>query len=91
VPVVAPGDGGTGEVVRDGIDGRLVDPADSASLTGAVMELAADPALRARMGAAGRARVLGEFAEKGTSLRTWDEVRSIVEGRVEPRIEARAA
>ncbi len=50
------------ELVLDGETGRLVEPGDSAALSRAIASLAADPAERARLGAAGQARVESHFA-----------------------------
>ncbi|MCB9777308.1 MAG: glycosyltransferase [Alphaproteobacteria bacterium] len=55
--VVASHIGGIPELVTDGVDGRLVPPADPAALAAAVGALLADPARAAALGAAGRARV----------------------------------
>ncbi|WP_437304431.1 glycosyltransferase [Sorangium sp. So ce388] len=62
LPVVATAVGGMSEQVDDGVTGRLVPPADAAALAGALVELAADPALRARMGAAGWERARERFS-----------------------------
>jgi glycosyltransferase involved in cell wall biosynthesis len=61
-PVVATRVGGIPDVVRDGEDGFLVDPGAVDDLAERLARLAADPALRARMGAAGRARVFTRYA-----------------------------
>jgi glycosyltransferase involved in cell wall biosynthesis len=51
-------------LVRDGIEGVVVPPADPAALAAALERLAADPTLVARMGAAARARIeAGGFTE----------------------------
>ena len=50
------------ELIRDGTTGVLVPPDDPAALAEALMRLIADPALRARLGAAGAARVASAFA-----------------------------
>jgi glycosyltransferase involved in cell wall biosynthesis len=60
-PVIAARSGGTPEVVVDGETGFLVPPEDVDGLRGALHRLAADPGLRARMGAAGRERAEREF------------------------------
>lgn len=60
-PVVATAVGGVPEIVRDGIEGRLVPPGDPEALAGALLELLRDPELRERMGAAGRLRQQTEF------------------------------
>ncbi|GAA4432573.1 glycosyltransferase family 1 protein [Georgenia halophila] len=58
VPVVAPAAGGPLDVVADGETGHLYPPEDDGALGRAVAALAAEPARRARMGEAGRRRVL---------------------------------
>jgi glycosyltransferase involved in cell wall biosynthesis len=55
-PVVATRVGGVPDVVTDGVDGYLVAPGDMQSAADRLGILAADPALRRRMGAAGRER-----------------------------------
>jgi glycosyltransferase involved in cell wall biosynthesis len=54
LPVIATRVGGLPEVVSDGRSGLLVPPADVAALKAAIIALAEDPGLRARMGAEGR-------------------------------------
>jgi glycosyltransferase involved in cell wall biosynthesis len=61
-PVVATSVGGVPDVVRDGEDGFLVGLGDVDGLAERLARLAADPELRERMGAAGRARVLNRYA-----------------------------
>jgi starch synthase len=61
VPVVATAVGGIPEIVVDGVTGSLVPPADPGALADRVNALLADPALAARMGTAGRRRVLDDF------------------------------
>ncbi|TMK71171.1 MAG: glycosyltransferase family 4 protein [Actinobacteria bacterium] len=61
-PVVATRVGGVPDVVRDGEDGFLVEPGDSEVFAERLAELARDPALRERFGAAGRARVVPRYA-----------------------------
>jgi glycosyltransferase involved in cell wall biosynthesis len=60
-PVVATRVGGVPDVVRDGEDGFLVDPGGVDELAARLAELARDPGLRERMGAAGRERVLERY------------------------------
>lgn len=57
--------GGLGQAVVDGETGLLVPAEDVAALAGALARLAGDPALRARLGAAGPARVAAGFAAEG--------------------------
>ena len=61
-PVVATRVGGVPDVVRDGVDGYLVEPGDVEALARRLGELATDPALRERMGEAGSERVLRRYA-----------------------------
>lgn len=46
------------EVLREGETGLLIDPGDSAAMAACILRLARDPALRKRLGGAGRAEVL---------------------------------
>jgi glycosyltransferase involved in cell wall biosynthesis len=61
-PVVATRVGGVPDVVRDGIDGFLVDPGDVDALADRLADLAGDPDLVRRMGEAGRSRVLSRYS-----------------------------
>ena len=63
-PVVAGRAGGAPEAVDDGRTGLVVDAAAAGELSDALARLLADPALRRRMGEAGRQRVADGF--------TWD-------------------
>jgi glycosyltransferase involved in cell wall biosynthesis len=56
-PVVAPRVGGIPELVEAGTSGLLFEPGDGKGLAAALLEIARDSGRRARMGAAGRARV----------------------------------
>jgi glycogen(starch) synthase len=58
-PVIASRVGGVPELVLDGETGMLVPPEDLPALAMAIDRLACDPGLRARLGAAGRARAEG--------------------------------
>ena len=56
-PVVASRVGGVPELVRDGVDGLLVDAGDVRALSSAIVRLLEDDGLRAKMGKAGALRV----------------------------------
>jgi glycosyltransferase involved in cell wall biosynthesis len=61
-PIVATTAGGMPEVVADGRTGLLVPVRDHEAMAGAIVRLLRDEALRARMGAAGEARVRERFS-----------------------------
>jgi glycosyltransferase involved in cell wall biosynthesis len=65
LPVVATRVAGIPEIVKDGDTGLLVGPGDSAALGAALARLAADGALRARLGAAASAYVRPRFGADG--------------------------
>lgn len=59
--VVATRVGGIPELITDGVSGRLVERGDTTAMSDSILKLLADPALRARMGAAGRETVVEKF------------------------------
>jgi glycosyltransferase involved in cell wall biosynthesis len=61
LPVVAADTGGVGELVTDGKHGFVVPRRDPGALAAGLRRLREDPALRERMGRAGRERVLAGF------------------------------
>jgi len=61
LPVIATDVGGASEQVLDGITGRIVPARDVAAFAQAMVELAADPGLRATMGAAARDHIRRHF------------------------------
>jgi len=61
-PVVANRVGGVPDVVRDGMDGFLVEAGDTDAAAASLAKLAVDPELRARLGASGRARVFERYS-----------------------------
>lgn len=60
-PVVATAVGGVPELVDDGVNGLLVPPGDAEVLAQGIVKLARDPALRYKMGMAGRRKALDRF------------------------------
>ena len=72
LPVVATDISGPREQVVADVTGLLVPPATVAPLAAALARLVADPALRTRMGEAGRARALDLYDEARVVARTLD-------------------
>jgi glycosyltransferase involved in cell wall biosynthesis len=68
-PVVSCPVSGIPELVRDGETGLLVPPNDAAALADAVVRLAADAALRLRLGRQGRALVERQHDERANARR----------------------
>jgi glycosyltransferase involved in cell wall biosynthesis len=62
LPVVASWISGVPELVDNGRTGLLVPPRDPGGIANAIERLSRDPALRKEMGAAGREKILREFA-----------------------------
>jgi colanic acid/amylovoran biosynthesis glycosyltransferase len=75
LPVVASRLSGIPELVTDGVSGLLVPPGDDVALADALAALAADPALRARLGAAGRDTVLRDFDVDRNAAALMDRIR----------------
>lgn len=63
--VVASHAGGAAELLHPGEDGLACPPGDAAALARCIAQLARDPGLRARLGAAARARAVREFGRGG--------------------------
>ncbi len=61
IPCVATRITGVPELIRDGVDGCLVTPADEDELAQIIARLIDDPVLRQRLGADGRRRVLEKY------------------------------
>jgi glycosyltransferase involved in cell wall biosynthesis len=92
VPVVATTGGALPEVVgSDGETGLLVAPDDPGALAGAIALLLDDRALRARLGAAGRQRVISRFTWEVTAAGTAACYEALLEGRPLPGAPAAAS
>ena len=63
-PIITTENVGCREVVENGVNGYLVPVKDVKALAEAMIRLIQDPALRERMGKAGRAKVEQEFEER---------------------------
>ncbi|TXN04327.1 glycosyltransferase [Methylobacterium sp. WL64] len=63
LPILATAFAGTPEFLTDGSHAVLVPPGDPAALSAALARLSADPALRLRLGAAARVRLVQDFSE----------------------------
>lgn len=77
LPVVATDIRGAREEVIEGQTGFLVPVRDAAALGAALTRLAGDPALRARMGAAGRIRALDLYDERKVVRRQLELIGSL--------------
>jgi glycosyltransferase involved in cell wall biosynthesis len=75
-PVVAAAAGGPLEIVTDGVDGLLTPPGDAGALAEALLRLAEDPGLAARLAEAGRARAADFVPEVAAAAtrRVYDRV-----------------
>ena len=71
-PAVVSNVGGLPEVVRHGVEGLLVPPADPVALADGIVRLLSDATVRARMGAAAKARA-ASFDIRG-AVRRWEEI-----------------
>ena len=72
LPVIATDIRGCRQVVSHGQSGLLVPLHDSVRLAAAIGELALDPALRRRMGIAGRLKAEAEFDDQAVVSKTLD-------------------
>jgi glycosyltransferase involved in cell wall biosynthesis len=77
LPVVATAAGGIGEIVRDGVNGRLAAPHDIGAVATHLHELVTDAALRQRLGDAGR-RIVANGFDVNAAAR---ELRQVFTGR----------
>jgi glycosyltransferase involved in cell wall biosynthesis len=79
LPVVATASGGLSETVRDGVEGLIVPKCDPAAIADSVARLLDEPDLRARLGAAGRARFEAEYTIETWQARMSDAFRAALE------------
>lgn len=62
IPIVACRAGGIPEIVRDGVNGRLLEPGDVSGVASAIDAILADPELAHRYGTEGRRIVIEDFS-----------------------------
>jgi glycosyltransferase involved in cell wall biosynthesis len=79
LPVVASRVGGVPDIVREGVNGILIDAANPAQLRDAILALRADPERRRAYGARGR-----EFAKDFTSEAMWRKYFALYESLLGP-------
>jgi N-acetyl-alpha-D-glucosaminyl L-malate synthase BshA len=72
--------GGLPEVIRDGVDGLLVDDADEGAMGRRALELLGDEARLAAMGTAARAAALERFGRDGVVARYEAVYRALLDG-----------
>ena len=77
-PIVATDIPGCREVVRDGVNGLLVQPGDIDALTAALRRLIDNPTLRTTMGRQGRALAESEFSEGEVVAKTLAVYRELL-------------
>ena len=70
VPVISTRVGGVPELVRDGVDGILIQPRDPEQMAIAMLELLDDAEKRLGMGEMGRARIQSDFSVEAMVTRT---------------------
>ena len=80
-PVVGTRAGGIPEIITHGEDGFLFPVRDEAALAGILVDLVRDPALRARLGTAGRANVERRFSIAVQACATEDVYRQVARPR----------
>ena len=83
-PVVAAASGGLREIVRSEKDGLLVPPGDAPALADAIVRLAEDPELRARLGERAGEEAVREHAWSEIATRTVDVYRRVLGERPRP-------
>jgi glycosyltransferase involved in cell wall biosynthesis len=88
VPLVATTGGALPEVVgTNGDTGLLVPPDDPGALASGIARIMDDPGLAARLGAGGRARVLGRFTWEATARGTAEQYRVVLDQQADAKTE----
>jgi glycosyltransferase involved in cell wall biosynthesis len=76
-PVIASDRGGTPEIIRDGVDGLLVDVNQPPAMAAAITRILSEPALASELSAAGRRRVVETFTPRiqaDAMLQVYEEI-----------------
>jgi glycosyltransferase involved in cell wall biosynthesis len=79
IPSIAFDRGALGEIIQDGVSGKLVPPSDIAALSGAIAALINDSSAAHKLGVAGRLRVTEQFSADrmvDQTLRIYQEILS---------------
>ncbi len=79
-PIVTTAVPGPEDFVTDGVQGLLVPPGDAGALAAALERFIRDPALRGKMGTAGRQRVLENYTTQIVNTRTLAVYAGLMEG-----------
>jgi glycosyltransferase involved in cell wall biosynthesis len=82
LPVVATSVGGLPDIVADGETGYLIPPGDGRALGNCLHQIVGDASLRARLGSAGRERVLARFDARKNATRMAEILCSVVSNQV---------
>jgi len=90
-PVVGCRVGGMKEIIEEGVTGLLAEPGDAESLRRALATLIAEPAKRAAMGQAGRARFLAQYTREKLAERTLQFYRDVLSASAQRAREMRRA
>jgi len=76
-PVIASRTGAAPEIVTDGVNGFLVEGQDEAALSGRILQLAADPELRTRMGQAAQVTFENHYSLEKYQVRFTDFLKEL--------------
>jgi glycosyltransferase involved in cell wall biosynthesis len=77
-PVIATHVGGIQEIIKNGIEGLLVEPRNSLQLANAIMRVFSDSALRRRLGSDARKRVERDFTWEAIAKKTLELYKNLL-------------
>ena len=80
-PVICSASGPGPELVDDGVNGILVDPASTAQLEQAILKLLNTPLSAVSLGEAGRRKVMNDFTLKACTTKTLNYYQSLLDGK----------